>query len=64
MIQSVLKESGGIAIYGVISGCLFFFVFGAAMIWALLHKKAFLKSMSVLPLEDGTKESKGDNSNE
>ena len=53
MIQNVLKEIGGIGIYGVISICLFFLVFSGALIWACLQKKSFLKSMAALPLQDG-----------
>jgi len=52
MIQNVLRAIGGIGIYGVISICLFLVVFGGALIWALLLKKSFLKSMSALPLSD------------
>ena len=51
MIQNVLKEIGGIGLYGIISVCLFFTVFSAALIWAFSLKKPFLMSMSVLPLE-------------
>ena len=54
MIQNVLREIGGIGIYGVISVCLFFFVFSVAMLWALFLKKPFLKAMSSLPLEEET----------
>jgi hypothetical protein len=43
---------GGIGIYGVISVCLFFAVFGTAMLWASRLKKPFLKSMGALPLQD------------
>ena len=43
---------GGIGIYGVISVCLFFIVFGIALLWALQLKKPFLKSMGALPLQD------------
>lgn len=52
MIQNVLRELGGVGIYGVISVCLFFLVFTIAMIWALARKKSFLNSMSLLPLQD------------
>lgn len=52
MIKNVLTDIGGIAAYGVISICLFFLVFTGALLWALLLKKPFLKSMSVLPLND------------
>jgi hypothetical protein len=52
MIQNVLREVGGIGIYGVISVCLFFAVFSGAMIWSFLQKKSLLKTMSQLPLEE------------
>jgi hypothetical protein len=54
MIQNALKDIGGIGVYGVISVCLFFLVFGVALIRALLLKKSFLDSMSALPLQDDT----------
>ena len=46
---------GGIAIFGVISVCLFFTVFGVALVWAFLRKKSFLQTMSALPLEEERK---------
>jgi hypothetical protein len=52
MIQNVLKNIGGVGIYGVISICLFFLVFAGALIWALLLKRPFLNSMSSLPLQE------------
>lgn len=52
MIQNVLKEIGGIGIYGTISICLFFIVFTGALVWAFLQKKPFLNAMSSLPLRD------------
>ena len=54
MIQNVLKEIGGVGLYGIISVCLFCFVFGTAMIWSACLKRSFLQSMERLPLEDGT----------
>jgi hypothetical protein len=53
MIQNVLREIGGIGLYGVISVCLFFAVFSGVVIRAFLLKKPFLQSMSGLPLDDG-----------
>ena len=47
---------------GVISICLFFVVFGGALIWAFCLKKSFLNSMGALPLENS--EVKGDSSHE
>lgn len=60
MIQNVIRELGGIAIYGIISVCLFFTVFTVAMIWALAQRKAFCQRMQMLPLNDGSKEAKGE----
>ena len=53
MIQNVLREIGGIGLYGVISVCLFFAVFSTTVFRAFLLKKPFLKSMGALPLDDG-----------
>jgi hypothetical protein len=53
MITNVVREIGGIAVFGIISICLFFAVFGGALIWALLQKKSLCQKMSALPLEDG-----------
>lgn len=64
MIQNVIRELGGIAIYGIISVCLFFTVFTVAMIWALVQRKAFCDRMRTLPLNDGSLETKGDHTHE
>jgi len=64
MIQNVIRELGGIAIYGIISVCLFFTVFTIAMIWALVQRRAFCDRMRALPLDDGSKESKGETTHE
>jgi hypothetical protein len=53
MIKNVLCDIGGIGLYGIISICLFFAVFGAAVVWALAQKKSTLNSVSTLPLNDG-----------
>ena len=53
MIQNVLRDIGGIGLYGVVSVCLFFLVFSIALVRACLLKKSFLNSMSALPLDDG-----------
>ena len=52
MFKEVLQEIGGIGLYGVVSICLFFSVFTGTLILACLHRKAWLDSMSALPLED------------
>lgn len=51
MIQNVLRDIGGIANYGILSICLFFTVFTAAMTWAFSLKRPYLKSMESLPLD-------------
>jgi len=43
--------------YGIISVCLFFATFTAALMWALAQKKATCKALSALPLE---RDEKGD----
>lgn len=53
MIQNVLRDIGGIGLYGVISVCLFFLVFSAAVLRALMLKKSLIAEMSHLPLDDG-----------
>ena len=52
MIQNVLRDMGGVGIYGVISICLFFSVFTGALVWALAQKRATLRSASLLPLRE------------
>ena len=66
MIQNVLRELGGIGIYGVVSVCLFFLVFTVALGWALMQKKPFVQSMSLLPLQDehGAASNPGENTHE
>jgi hypothetical protein len=64
MIQNVIRSMGDISTYGVISVCLFFVVFGSTLIWACLLRKSLCEKMRALPLDDGSKESQGDFSNE
>ena len=59
MIQNVIRDMGGIAVFGIISICLFFAVFMAAAIYAFVQRKAFCDRMCALPLEDGSCEPKG-----
>ena len=59
MVQNVIREMGGIATYGIISVCLFFTVFTGAMLWAFAQRKSLCDKMSGLPLDDGSRESKG-----
>ena len=59
MIQNVIREMCGIAAFGIISVCLFFAVFTCAAIYAFVQRKAFCDRMCALPLEDGSRETKG-----
>jgi hypothetical protein len=52
MIKNVLTHIGGVEVYGVISICLFFAVFSAAVVLAWRMKKSVANRMSALPLED------------
>jgi hypothetical protein len=52
MIENVIQDVGGIGIYGIISICLFFLVFGVALVRTLRMKKDHIKNMSALPLDD------------
>ncbi|MBI4659340.1 MAG: hypothetical protein HY735_10915 [Verrucomicrobia bacterium] len=52
MIQDVLRDIGGIGIYGIISICLFFLVFIGALLRACLLKKSDVHFMSSLPLRE------------
>lgn len=52
MIKNVLEDIGGVGLYGIISICLFFTVFTAALIWTLLRRTSFCQTMSALPLQD------------
>ena len=52
MIQNVLRDIGGVGMYGIISICLFFSVFAGAVIWAFAQRRATLDATSVLPLRD------------
>jgi hypothetical protein len=53
MIQNVLRNIGGVGIYGVISICLFFIVFTGAILFSVFMKKSVAQKISTLPLDDG-----------
>jgi len=54
MVENVLSHIEGIGIYGVISICIFFSVFICTVGWVSGLTKAHLRSMSELPLKDGS----------
>ena len=64
MMQNVLSAIGGVGVYGVISICVFFVIFGSALVWALMLKKPFLEAMSALPLVDEETPAKGESTHE
>lgn len=51
-MHQIIDKLGGIEAFGIFSICLFVVVFTVSMVLAFCLKKTFLKSMSVLPLED------------
>jgi hypothetical protein len=51
MMQNVIREIGGVGLYGVISILLFTFVFGGALVWAMAMKKSEAERLSSLPLD-------------
>ena len=53
MIRNVLTHTGGIAVYGIVSVCLFFAVFLAAVAWTLVQQASHVRHMGALPLDDG-----------
>jgi hypothetical protein len=59
MIQNVVRAMGGIAVFGVISICLFFLVFVIAALFAFFQRRSFCDHMRTLPLQDGTLPAKG-----
>jgi hypothetical protein len=54
---------GGIETFGVISICLFFLVFLAALIYAATQRTSFCRRMSALPLNDGASANEGKEAN-
>ena len=51
MIQNVLRALGGIENYGIISLCLFVFIFACVFVWACVQSKSHLDHMARVPLE-------------
>jgi len=53
MFKNILEHMNGIALYGIVSVCLFVTVFMAAILRAAFLRKNLSKSMGELPLYDG-----------
>lgn len=64
MIKSILTHIGGIENYGIISMCLFVFVFVGMLIWVFTMKKAHLNKMAAAALEPETQELNSDKTHE
>lgn len=45
-----MSTPGAYAIFGVVSICLFFVVFGGAMLWAAVQPREHMRRMGDLPL--------------
>jgi hypothetical protein len=56
MIKSIISHIGGIEDYGIISMCLFVFVFIGMLIWVFSMKKAHLNKMAAAALEPETQQ--------
>lgn len=54
MIKDVLRDIGGIGLYGVLSVCLFFLVFTSAVVRALAMRRQVAEEAGRLPLADET----------
>jgi hypothetical protein len=52
MIKDVLRDIGGIGLYGVVSVCLFFVVFTTAAVRALAMRRQSAEEAGRLPLAD------------
>jgi len=60
MIKNVAHDLGGIGVYGIVSILIFFLFFTGMVVWALCARKSYVEKMQVLPLEDGSVNSKRD----
>ena len=64
MIKSILTHIGGIEHYGIISMCLFVFVFIGMLIWVFTMKKSHLNKMAAAPLEPESENCNPDHTHE
>ena len=51
MEEKIICSMNGVAIYGVISICIFFAFFTGMLLWAFSKKASYLNKMGSLPLE-------------
>lgn len=52
MIQNILRNIGGIGLYGVMSVCLFFLVFTTVVVRACTARRALMDRLGRLPLAE------------
>jgi cbb3-type cytochrome oxidase subunit 3 len=52
MIQNVLRNLGGIEVYGILSILIFFACFLGVLVWTFTRSQAELDAASRLPLEE------------
>lgn len=64
MIKSILTHIGGIEHYGIISMCLFVFVFVGMLIWVFTMKKPHLDNMAAAALDKQPEDLNADKSHE
>jgi len=57
MEEKIICSMNGVAIYGVISICIFVAFFAGTFLWAACLKKHYLNHMQELPLDGGEKNS-------
>ena len=52
MEEKIICSMNGVALYGVISICIFVAFFAGTLLWAFTKKANYLDKMGSLPLED------------
>lgn len=52
MIENALSKPGVSSLLGIVSICLFFLVFGGAVVWALVQPRDRMRRMGNLPLNE------------
>ncbi len=57
MEEKIICSMNGVAIYGVISICIFVAFFTGMLVWAFTKKASYLDKMAGLPLDGGEKNS-------
>jgi cbb3-type cytochrome oxidase subunit 3 len=61
MEEKIICSMNGVALYGIISICIFVGFFAGMLLWAFTKKANYLDKMGSLPLEDGESDGKKEN---